>query len=138
MGGIRLIQSISDLPHLQNRTRAADEALDTILDKIERGESISTRQADFLLANRAKKQRHRQILLAREADLFRETAANENDRLEARSTLAWYRGRCGNREWRVLWSIGMGYAYSNIADAEQVPEATIKTWVRRSRLKLVA
>jgi DNA-directed RNA polymerase specialized sigma24 family protein len=34
--------------------------------------------------------------------------------------------------------MGLGHAYSDIAAAEQVPKATIKTWVRRARSKLAA
>lgn len=132
------LQALADSNHLSDRAWAADEALETILDKIERGHAISAQQADNLLTNRGRKQRERRRLMGQHAHLQCDLAANENDTLEARSELAWHNTRCSNREWRLLVSIGQGNSYESIAKAEAVPEATIKTWVRRVRLKLAA
>ena len=131
------IQALADSPRLSNRTWADEEALDTILDKIESEQQISAQQADDLLINRARTQRKRHNLLAQHGHVLA-VENNENDRVEARSVLAWHQGRCNDREWRVLVSVGLGHTYRRIASAENVAEATIKTWVRRARLKLAA
>src|SRR5262249_54149261 len=135
------IQSLADSAHLTDRTRAAEEAAETILDMIQRGQTISPQQEDNLLINRAKTQRHRRKLLAANDDGRHELcaiAADQNGRLEARSELGRCKGQCGDREWRVLVSVGLGHTYGSIAHVEEVPEATLKTWVRRARLKLAA
>jgi DNA-binding NarL/FixJ family response regulator len=147
------LQRIGDSDHLSNLVCAADEALASILDRIQGGEAISPDQADNLLTNRVKTQRARRKLLARHAYLLcpgdldsfvwngseihigslPELAAHE-----ARSELVRCRDRCSDREMRVLTWVGLGHAYRDVAATEQVPEATIKTWVRRARRKLAA
>jgi DNA-binding NarL/FixJ family response regulator len=132
------VRALADSDYLSNQARAADKALETILDMIEDGQAISPQQVDNLLRNRARTQRQQCKLLGRHAHLLCGVAANESDRLEARSELARHQGRCSRQEWRLLVTIGLGYTYGNIAKAYDVPEATIKTWVRRARLKLAA
>ena len=132
------LQQIADSSVLSGQTWAAEEGLDTILDKIEQRQAVTARQADNLLINRAAKRRHRRRLLARQAHLFADTAANENARLDARSELDRHRSRCTAREWRVLVSVGVGDDFSSIATIEHVPVSTVKTWVRRVRARLLA
>jgi len=121
---------------ISDRAWAVDEALDSILDKIEAGQIASTQQSENLLANRARKQRKRRSLLARQAPLMDSSPASESGRLEARSDLAWLKSQCNGQEWKMLVSIGLGHTYLNIAKAKQVPESTIKTRVRRARLHI--
>ena len=129
------IQAIANSTRLSSRTWAAEEALGAILDKIETRQNVSARQTNNLLTNRARTTFHRHRLLARHAHLFAQPV-DENRRLEARSELGRYRQCCTVREWRVLYLSGLGYSYDSIASTEGVPEATVKTWVRRIRLKL--
>ena len=131
------VQAVAASPRLSNRTQAAEEALSAILDKIERRQSISSQQVEDLLTNRARTLRERRKLLAKHAHLFA-VPVNDDRRAEARAELAEHERRCAAREWRVLVSAGLGHTYHHIADAENVPVATIKTWVRRARLKLAA
>ena len=129
---------LADSDHLSDAAWAVDEALGTILDEIEYRRVVSAQQADNLLTNRARKQRLRRDLLARHVHLLPDSTASEDGRIEARSELARHQARCDGREWRVLTSIGLGETNRAVADAEGVPEATVKTWVRRARMKLVA
>lgn len=131
------IRKLANSNRQSSRARAADEALDTLLDMIERGRPISTQQAKNLLLNRARKQRVRAQILAQHADILSSAAANDNARLEARSELIRCREHCDDREWRVLVAVALGHTSSSIALTERVPEATIKTWVRRARIKLM-
>ena len=57
---------------------------------------------------------------------------------EARSELVRCQRRCDEREMGVLISAALGNGYNDIAATHRVPEATIKTWVRRARQKLAA
>ena len=131
------IQRQADSNILSDQAWARDEALDAILDKIERGEAVSDKQAENLITNRASKYRRRRRSLAQNAQLF-PTAINENSRLEALYELGRHQRKCSELEWRIFVSIGLGHTYGRIADAEEVTEATVKTWVRRARLRLAA
>ena len=129
------IQALADSDSLTGRTWAAEEALGAILDKIETRQEISAKQIDNLLTNRAATVRHRRHLLVRNALLF-DQSANKDTRLEARLELDRHRRRCTPREWWVLYASAIGFSYASIGQAEHVPEGTVKTWVRRARLKL--
>ncbi len=131
------IQRQADSKILSDQAWARDEALDAIIDKIERGQMVSAEQAENLITNRASKHRRRRRSLAQNAQLF-PTVVNEDSRLEALCDLGWHQRQCSELEWRILVSIGLGHTYGRIADAEEVPEATVKTWVRRARLRLAA
>ena len=131
------IQRQADSNILSDRAWAIDEALDAILDEIELGKAVLAEQAENLITNRASKHRRRRRSLAQNAQLFL-TAINENSRLEALCDLGRHQRQCSELEWRILVSIGLGHTYGHIAVAEGVPEATVKTWVRRARLRLAA
>ena len=128
-------QSEIDTRVLSDRYWALDEAADAILDKIERGELVCPRQVDNLIRNRATKHRRRRVSLAVGRHFFPSTA-NYDIQLEALCDLDRYRRRCSAQEWRFLVAIGLGQIYSRVARAEEVPEATVKTWVRRLRCRL--
>jgi len=137
------IQRQADSTFLSDHAWARDEALEAILDKVERGQVVSAEQADNLITNRATKHRRRRgSLLRRGLSLTQNAhlrvATNRYGRLEALCDLGRHQRQCSEREWRVLVCVGLGLTYNRIADAEKVPEATIKTWVRRARLRLVA
>ena len=131
------IQRQADSRILSSKAWAIDEALDAILDRIGRGETTSLQQADNLITNRATKHRHRQRSLAKNEQLF-PALTNDNNQLDAICDLGRYRQLCSTREWRVLVALGEGHTYSHISSEEGVPEPTVKTWVRRLRLKLAA
>ena len=131
------IQCKADSSTLSPQTWAIDETLDAILDEIERGQAPSRQQIDNLILNRSAKYRRRRILLDRHGESF-PTFASNHRRLEARYYLNQCRQHCGELEWDMLLAIGMGYTYGEIAVKEGVPEATIKTRVRRLRLRLEA
>ncbi|MCH9052211.1 MAG: hypothetical protein IIA72_14210 [Proteobacteria bacterium] len=131
------IQRQADSKILSDQAWARDEALDAILDQIEWGRMVSTEQAENLITNRASKHRQRRRSLAQNTQIFH-TTVNENSRLEALCDLGRHQRQCSKLEWRILVSIGLGHTYGRIADAEKVPEATVKTWVRRARLRLAA
>ena len=142
------IQRQADSRILSSKAWAIDEALDAILDRIGRGETTSLQQADNLITNRATKHRHRQRslgetneqlfpALAKNEQLF-PAFTNDNNQLDAICDLGRYRQLCSTREWRILVAVGEGHTYSHISSEEGVPEPTVKTWVRRLRLKLAA
>ena len=131
------IQRQADSRILSSKAWAIDEALDAILDRIGRGETTSLQQADNLITNRATKHRHRQRSLAKNEQLF-PAFTNDNNQLDAICDLGRYRQLCSTREWRILVAVGEGHTYSHISSEEGVPEPTVKTWVRRLRLKLAA
>ena len=131
------IQRQADSRILSSKAWAIDEALDAILDRIGRGETTSLQQADNLITNRATKHRHRQRSLAKNEQFF-PALTNDNNQLDAICDLGRYRQLCSTREWRVLVAVGEGHTYSHISSEEGVPEPTVKTWVRRLRLKLAA
>ena len=131
------IQRKADSPTLSPQTWAIDETLDVILDEIERGKAPSRQQIDNLITNRSTKYRRRGFLLDRNGDVLLNFASNDR-RLEARYYLNHCRRLCSAQEWGMLLSIDKGYTYGEIAVKEGVPEATIKTRVRRLRLRLEA
>jgi hypothetical protein len=132
------IQALADSNYISIQAYAADETLETILDMIELGQAVSPRQADNLLKNRARTQRERRALLALNADLLHPISTSEDARVTARSELASVQGRCSPHEWWLLISAGLGYTCQELAIAGNVPDATIKTRIRRARLKLAA
>ena len=131
------IQHKADSPTLSPQTWAIDETLDAILDEIERGQAPSRQQIDNLITNRSAKHRHRRVLLDRHGEIFPAFVSNHR-RLEARYYLKQCYQHCSEREWDMLLAIDKGYTYGEIAGREGVPEATIKTRVRRLRLRLKA
>ena len=131
------IQRKADFPTLSPQTWAIDETLDAILDEIERGKVSSRQQIDNLITNRSTKYRRRRVLLDRHSEVFPVFVSNDR-RLEARYYLNQCRQHCTAREWGILLAIDKGCTYREVAVMEGVPEATIKTWVRRLRLRLVA
>ena len=132
------IQRQANTPILSDRAWASDETLAAILDRLEQGQVSLPQQVDNLAANRATKHRRRRGSLAKNAQLLSLATANDDSRLEALCDLDRYRRQCTTREWRILIAVGLGHTYGYIASAEAVPEATVKTWVRRVRLKLAA
>lgn len=129
------LQTLAGSLYLSAQAQAADLALNTILDRIERREAVSTQQADNLLANRARTIRKQHRLLAQHIYLF-DRAVHHNGRLEVCSECAWLKKQCDDREWQVLVLVGLGHTYKEIAKIANVPESTIKTLLRRLRLKL--
>lgn len=132
------IHAKADSPILSDRTWAIDETLEAMLDAIEQEEAISALKVDNLIANRTGKHRRRRASFAKHSPQLTASPANDNDRIQARSALRDSLCRCTDREQRVLTLVGLGHTYREIAKAEGTPEATVKTWVRRARFKLIA
>jgi DNA-binding NarL/FixJ family response regulator len=122
---------------LSDRTAGAEEALNAILTAIEQGVPKTAVEFDILAANRAGKHRRRRRILEANTHLLASTVS-DLARIEARFELARVRRVSTQRDWRLLCAIGAGNTFSRIAATEGVPEATVKTWVRRARLKLAA
>ena len=132
------IQRQANTPIVSDRAWASDETLAVILDRLEQGQVSLPQQVDNLVANRATKHRCRRGSLAKNAQLLSPASVNDGSRLEALCDLERCRRQCSTREWRILVAVGLGHTYDYIANAEVVPEATVKTWVRRVRLRLAA
>ena len=133
------LQQFADSSVLNAKAWGLDEALEAILDKIEAGKTVSPRQAENLLTNRAAKHRHRRKILSENALVLAiDNVAHEESRVLARCRLSQFIGCCSERERQVLLSICFGETYADLASAHGVPESTIKTWVRRARLRLAA
>jgi len=132
------LQRLAESRVLSDQYWAIDEALEVVLDEIDGEHAIAERRTANLLANRAAKHRHRRRLLNQNACLLSPGVVNEHARFEASRELERHRSRCAPREWRVLLMICVGHTYVAVAAFEGVPEATIKTWVRRARMKLAA
>ncbi len=133
------LQQFADSPILNDTAWAVDEALEAFLDRMEAGETVSPLQADNLVTNRTAKHRRRRANLSENALVLAiDNAVDEESRLLARCRLLQCLGCCSQRERQVLLSVGFGETYGDIASAHGVPEGTIKTWVRRARLRLAA
>lgn len=131
------LQQNADSHVLNDKAWAIDEALEAIIDKIEACQPVTRTQIDNLLINRAAKHRRRRTRLANNAFVFDfGIAANQEACLEARRELRECRSGCTVREWSTLVSIGLGHSYHTVANDHGVPEGTVKTWVRRTRLRL--
>ena len=129
------VQKDTNWNFLSDRTEAAEETLDVILEKVRAGQAISGRQVDNLLINRAKKVRHRRSLLARNACLL-SRSVDEEQRFVNRMALYQCLRNCDIRSCRMLLLAAIGCDYSCIAARERVSEAAIKTRIHRARLKL--
>lgn len=132
------LQKIAGSPTLNDKAWAIDEALDAILDKIETGQPLLRHQADNLVINRAAKFRRRRACLNKNTDVLVASSPSEESRLLARCHLSPCAGNCSIRDWKILVSIGLGETYNDIAEGYGVAEGTIKTWVRRARMRLAA
>ena len=126
----------ADTTQLGDRAWAADDALDEMLDRIETSRSISTAEVDNLIVNRAKKYRNRRLLLSLNSVLFAQTAANENCRQDAIDVIRRSMSVWTSHEAELLFAIARGETYGSLAGKSDTPVATIKTWVRRARLKI--
>lgn len=130
------LQEFADTSILNDRAWAVDEALDALLDKVEAGESLSRPQVDNLVTNRAAKHRRRRACLSQNGPVLAACNVDEENRLLARRRLRECISQCSQRECKVLMAAGFGETYRVIANEHGVAENTIKTWVRRARLRL--
>jgi DNA-directed RNA polymerase specialized sigma24 family protein len=126
----------ADSDRLNDMAWATDEALDIVLERIAASRAIAPQTVANLVRNRARKHRRRRAILARNATLFPTTAANDNARHDALDVLNRSATVLTSLEARLLFGIGEGKTYGELARSEGAPEATIKTWVRRARMKI--
>lgn len=130
------IQDQANSRILSDQAWATDEALDAILDDIAYGrQTIAAARVDYLIANRAAKHRRRRRILVRNRLTGSASADDGIDNLDVWRRLNWCQAQCSDREWRMLVMIGLGHTYAQLAATEKVPEPTVKTWVRRARIK---
>ena len=132
------IQRLAAPSTLNDKAWGIDDALEGILDRIQKGQTVSSNQADNLVTNRTTKYRHRRTtLLPLILPLF---VNGQTENVEGRSLARCYLGRCPSQcsphEWRILLSLGDGETYREIADRHGVPDSTVKTCVRRVRQRL--
>lgn len=130
------IAKIADSDRLTDRAIAADEALDEILNHIQAKTELSRTAVSNLLRNRWRKHRARRGIMARNAPVLVRPPANDNSRYEAIDALRRTAKVLTSIEARVLFGIGQGKTYGELALAEGVPISTVKTWVRRARAKI--
>ena len=89
------LQQFADSSVLNAKAWGLDEALEAILDKIEAGKTVSPRQAENLLTNRAAKHRHRRKILSENALVLAiDNVAHEESRVLARCRLSQFIGCC--------------------------------------------
>lgn len=132
------LQALSGSNRLSDRTWAVEEALNATIDHIARGEPVSRAETENLLTNRRRKMRRRRSLFVVNGSMLIEPTVDGRPAIEARSELHRILGFCTDREWCVLLRIGIGHSCEEIAVLDNVPRATVKTWLRRARLRLAA
>jgi DNA-directed RNA polymerase specialized sigma24 family protein len=103
---------------------------------VEAGRDIAPEAVANLLRNRTRKHRNRRLILARNAPVLFVGAANDNARHEAADAIRRAAKVLSFLEARLLFGISEGRTYGELARAQGVPAGTVKTWVRRARLKL--
>ena len=131
------LSEISDSHTLDDRVWAADEALDTLLDRVEANLAVTSSELTNLVNNRARKHRARRVILAKNMVLIPRIAANEDERQDALDFLRRSAAVLTSLEARLLFAVAEGRSYGELAGREAVPLGTVKTWVRRARLKIV-
>lgn len=131
------LSKISDSDTVNDRTWGADEALDELLSRIEAEQPVTTSELTNLVNNRARKHRIRRIILAKNTILIPRIAANEDERQHALHLLRRSATTLTTLESRLLFAVAEGKTYGELARRAAVPVGTMKTWVRRARLKIV-
>jgi DNA-directed RNA polymerase specialized sigma24 family protein len=135
--GYARISKIENYSRISNRTWAASETLDAILDAVERKNTITSAQINNLMTNRKAKFRNRRQLEVSDTHLLTR-AVDETNRLIARAELNHHEQRCTRKEWCILIAVGYGSTYDEIGAVHGVPGNTAKTWAHRAKLKLAA
>ena len=129
------LQEMLRLARVSNRSWAIEDTLNVMIEEIAAGSEVSELQIENLLNNRAAKYRRRQQRCETDIALhFDDGERSLNARIELNSRLK----RCSTRDQSILIAIGAGVTTREIALARVAPEGTIKTWVRRARVKFAA
>jgi DNA-binding NarL/FixJ family response regulator len=130
------LQNLLKLAPVSDRSWAIEEAMNVLIETIIEGREVSEIQIEDLVNNRTAKYRRRRQhhYEATAAPNFGDAACSLDAGIELRSRLK----RCSTRDQSILIAIGRGATTREIALARATPEGTIKTWVRRARIKFAA
>jgi hypothetical protein len=129
------LQEILDSTRISDRYWAIEETMNIVLGAIAEDRELSPIQIDNLISNRsAKYRRRRRYQDEPAAPVFSDGSGSAEASIELRSRLS----RCSVRDQSILIAIGHGVTTREMALGYVVPEGTIKTWVRRARLKFAA
>jgi DNA-directed RNA polymerase specialized sigma24 family protein len=106
-----------------------------VLRCIETGQPITSVQIEDLISNRAAKYRARRRIIATNViETLPQEETSRNASIELRSRLS----RCNQRERAILVAVGGGASTKELCRTFAAPAGTVKTWVRRARLKFAA
>ena len=129
------LQEILKFARVSNRSWAIEETMNVLIEEIAAGREVSELQIENLVNNRSAKYRRRQQRHEIATALhFDDGERSLNARIELNSRLK----RCSTRDQSILIAIGAGVTTREVALARVAPEGTIKTWVRRARVKFAA
>lgn len=112
---------------------AIEAAMDTVLESIANGETLTDKQVDTLIANRGHRERKRKVI---EATLpIGEEEVGGEDVIASSLFLERLRRECTSDEYMLLIRVGAGFTYRELAITYSAPAGTVKARVHRLRAR---